>query len=371
MKGLSSNKILWHVTVWLSLFTVMSTAMSFRLGAEEALVRAGVFLMSQAIIFYITTRFLIPKLLIKRRYILFALGIILAIAFSGLMMHLGEVLFGFDPPFIDEMKHFRKHRSNGGNPHKIARQAKRAQSFLSLLHRGHIFGHIISSFATLFLSSIIQFTNARRIKEREDAELKNEMLEAESKFLKSQINPHFLFNTMNNIYSLAQVKSEQTPDAILRLSGILRYVLYDSEKKKVKLSQEIEYLKQYIDLSLLKDEDKSNVTVQIDELNSLDPEIAPLILIPFVENAFKHSNVEDKENGFIDIRLNVNDTGLFFEVKNSIGSSIQKDETGGVGLENVVRRLELLYPKTEGPQYMLDVDKGKDSYQVTLNLDLK
>lgn len=354
--------------VWLSLFAVMGTAMSYRLGAEEGMSRAGIFLMSQAVIFYLNTKFLIPKLLVQKKYVLFALGVVVSIAIAGFIMHLGEVLFGFDAPFIEDMKEFRGRKGHRGHG---ARHAKHVRSYLSMLRRGHILGHVIASFATLFLSSIIQFTNSRRIKEREDAALKNEMLEAESKFLKSQINPHFLFNTMNNLYSLAQVKSEQTPDAILRLSGILRYVLYDSEKKNVKLSQEVEYLKQYIDLSLLKDEDKSNVSVEIEELNDFDPEIAPLVLIPFVENAFKHSNVEDKENGFIKIKLLVKDSTLLFEVENSVSGNIQKDETGGVGLENVIRRLELLYPKTAGPQYKLNVNKQKDSYHVTLNLDLK
>lgn len=341
----------------------MATAMSFRAGAQEGMVRSGIFLVSQAIVFYSSLQFLFPKFLIKRKYFLYGLGTVLTIVLAGFVMHMADILFGYDPPFLREMKGLKAHKHMVGHGLKHARHREEVAAFF---HRGHIIGHSVASLATLFLSTAIGLSGLRQKKELEESELKRKMLEAESRFLKSQINPHFLFNTMNNIYALAQMKSEQTPEAIHRLSGLLRYVLYDSEKKTVALTQEVDYLKQYVELSLLKDEDKSNVILHLD-IRTTELEIAPLILIPFVENAFKHSNVEDKDNGLIRIHLATEGTRLSFEVENSIGSGEQKDATGGVGLENIKRRLELIYLD----KFLLEVDHNDDRYLVKLKLDLR
>ncbi len=225
--------------------------------------------------------------------------------------------------------------------------------------------YIFKIWVDIFLSTIITFSTIRRKREQAEAEAKIARHEAESKFLRSQINPHFMFNNLNNIYTLAQLKSDKTPDAILRLSDLLRYVLYDSERKIVNLSQELDYLSQFIDLSLLKDEDRTNVKVDLKPCQS-DLQIAPLILIPFVENAFKHSNVEDKQDGFIHISSSCHETRITLVIENSVSKEEQKNHISGVGLENVKRRLDLIYPN----KHVLNVIKSEDKYHVSLEIEL-
>ena len=193
--------------------------------------------------------------------------------------------------------------------------------------------------------------------------LENEKLVSELAFLKSQINPHFLFNSLNNIYSLAYQKSEKTPEAILKLSEIMRYMLYESNENKVPLLEEIRYLKNYIELQKLRFKDKAYINFEVDE-DIQDQKITPLILISFVENAFKHGVATDKENP-ITIVLNVSTNKLFFQVLNRKNTQ-NKDETGGIGLQNVKRRLDLLYKG----QYRLHIQDDKDIYSCELYLNL-
>lgn len=214
-------------------------------------------------------------------------------------------------------------------------------------------------FTALIGSALFEVARFANRKEQEAAEFRSEKLEAELKFLKSQINPHFLFNALNNIYTLTLIKSDQAPDNLLKLSGMLRYMLYDCKADRVPLQKEIEYLRHFIDLHLLKDSRGLNVDVQLDESRpSLS--IAPMLFIPFVENAFKHSKVEDREKGWIQIRLSTAEDHILFEVKNSQPEQqFTKDEAGGIGLINVRRQLELLYPDrhelsiTPGPEFFL------------------
>ncbi len=177
------------------------------------------------------------------------------------------------------------------------------------------------------------------IKEQESALLKSEHLNW-LKFLKSQINPHFLFNTLNNIYTLSMLKSDQTPDMILKLSNMLRYILYEcSDKDKVPIAKEVAYIRNYIDLQLLKDSEIKNI--HFEEGIKDNVAIAPMLLIPFIENSFKHSRIEDTEKGWINIKLSCNRKEIFFSCENSLPAvEYKKDKTGGIGIENARRRLE-------------------------------
>ncbi|NQV75960.1 MAG: histidine kinase, partial [Bacteroidetes bacterium] len=179
----------------------------------------------------------------------------------------------------------------------------------------------------------------------------------------SQINPHFLFNSLNNIYSLAYQKADKTPEAILKLSEIMRYMLYESNEDKVALSDEIRYLENYIELQKLRFKDKTHIKFEINGDTDIQ-KITPLVLISFVENAFKHGIATDRENP-ISIILNVFANKLFFQVINR-KSNQNKDETGGIGLQNVRRRLDLVYKG----QYRLHIEDGNDIYNCELYLNL-
>ncbi len=220
---------------------------------------------------------------------------------------------------------------------------------------------ILLTLAMIFLSTSIRSSQLMLNQEKEAAELKSANLDTELKFLRSQINPHFLFNALNNIYSLALSNSHQTADYLVKLSDMLRYNIYESAATRVRLSKEVDYIKNFISLQKLKDEDLNNVEVDLRNLDG-DLLIEPMLLIPFVENIFKNSKIED-EKGWIKLSLTTGAKSLNFQISNSKPShNHQKDKVGGVGLENVRRRLNLLYPD----RHLLDITEDQDSFNVKL-----
>jgi two-component system LytT family sensor kinase len=179
-------------------------------------------------------------------------------------------------------------------------------------------------------------------------ELQNKILNAqlqlkeqELHYLKRQIHPHFLFNTLNTIYGFALKQSKHTPDIILKLSNLLDYILYQVSKPKVSLKEEVLHIKEYIELEKIRFQDTLKVKFKTSEIDE-EIQIAPMLLIPFVENAFKHGNMID---GFlqIEIQIEVKDNQLEFIIQNTIHNNEVKVEKGGIGLENIRKRLELNY----------------------------
>jgi len=181
--------------------------------------------------------------------------------------------------------------------------------------------------------------------QKQKAELITQNQASELALLRSQVNPHFLFNTLNNIYSLVYKKAEEAPEAVMKLSSIMRYMLYDATTDKVLLEKEIEYLQSFIELQKLRLRHKDYIELLI-EGNADGRYIAPMLLIPFVENAFKHGDKSGTRPG-IWIRLTIESNRIVFEVKNRIRkiNNASIDKIGGIGLNNIRRRLELLYPQ--------------------------
>ena len=174
-------------------------------------------------------------------------------------------------------------------------------------------------------------------------ERKQKEVEAELAWLKNQINPHFLFNTLNNISSLAQIDGDETQEAIMQLSDLLRYAMYETNKPKVRLDGEIEFMRNYIDLMKLRCNEMTTVNCQLSIVN-YQLEIAPLLFISLIENAFKHG-MNSNEPATIDIRLEQQDDTLVFICDNTNNPKPTKDRSGsGIGLDNTRRRLDLLYP---------------------------
>jgi len=202
--------------------------------------------------------------------------------------------------------------------------------------------------------------------EKMHSELAAVQLDTEVKFLKSQVNPHFLFNTLNNLFSMAQGKgNEELADGISRLSGMMRYMIYESNEEKVPLKQEIEYLENCILLNKLRYADDEVLVIFDYPVETAGVSIAPMLFIPFVENAFKHG-VSIGQSSRIDISISVNAQQLIFSCRNTSYSIKKMDEKSGIGLENVKRRLDLVYPG----KYSLDI-KSDDKYTVELKLDLQ
>ena len=202
--------------------------------------------------------------------------------------------------------------------------------------------------------------------EAKKKQIENERLIAELNFLKAQINPHFLFNTLNNLYYLAYSKSENTTEVIAKLSQMMRYMIYDSNHPKVLLSKEIEYMQSYISLERMRLNDQ--IPIEFEVKGSIENVwITPLIFITFLENAFKHGVSNNNPNARIHLSIEMKEKECVYIVKNSKPSV--KNETGeksGIGLQNVQRRLELSYPG----KHKLVIDDTPDAYAVQLNLTL-
>jgi len=196
-----------------------------------------------------------------------------------------------------------------------------------------------------------------------EAELQKEKTQAELKYLKGQINPHFLFNTLNNIYSLARKSSDQTSDAVLKLSKLMRFMLYEASHDSILLTEELKLIQDYIALEKLRYGDRLTITYE-EKLDNPQQTIAPLILIHFVENAFKHGASESRFDSFISINISLANQVLNATVINSKADAPPKSENQ-IGIENIRRQLELVYPK-----HTLLLQDGKDRFTVSLTIPL-
>lgn len=207
---------------------------------------------------------------------------------------------------------------------------------------------------------VYYFIQRANASEKEKQSILLEKQQAELAFLRSQINPHFLFNSLNNIYALVYHKNERSLAAIQKLSDLLRYILY-AKDEQVPVQKELEYIRNYIDLELVRYDKPGMIDVHT-EINS-NLTVAPLLLLPFVENAFKHGNLHAPQPLFI--HCSTTDRTLNFSVKN-VKTTKQKDAAGGVGLNNIRRRLELLYPN----RHSLKIDDGSQDFTINLQIAL-
>lgn len=225
-----------------------------------------------------------------------------------------------------------------------------------------------SSFLFVIISTIYRLVLDNRRKEKMQKEKQALQQATELKFLRTQINPHFLFNVLNNMVSLARQRSDQLEPSLIKLSGMMRYMLYESDESQVPVSKEVEYLQHYIALQQLRFDDQLRIETYID-IHSQDRErtIAPMLLISFVENAFKHGTGLNTDP-FIRITLKVQNNEMKFDVVNSYEEdpALSKDKESGIGLQNVQTRLQLLYPH----RHQLSFKKEAGLFHVSLSLQL-
>ncbi len=226
----------------------------------------------------------------------------------------------------------------------------------------------MSAFLITAFVGLLKFVEDYFELEARRKDLENQQLMSELRFLKAQINPHFLFNTLNNLYYLAYNQSPRTPEVIAKLSGMMRYMLYDSNHAKVPLTKEIEYIENYLDLERLRLNDEVPITFEV-EGDVANAAITPLILITFLENAFKHGVSNTAEGSWITVSLSVRDGYCYYRVANSMIQDSGKAvlEKSGIGLRNVRRRLDLSYPG----QYELEFRDDAERYVVDLALKLE
>jgi LytS/YehU family sensor histidine kinase len=209
----------------------------------------------------------------------------------------------------------------------------------------------------------------KKMNELKDKALSNEKVKitAELNALKAQINPHLLFNTLNNIYSLSLEKSEMVPGMILKLSDLMSYVLYECKKSEVSLASEIEFIRNYIELEKMRFEDTIDISFTV-KIKNPELRISPLLFIPFIENVFKHNSSSKGQRRMIIIELEERTNKLLFVSKNSVNLTLkQKDNLySGIGIQNVTKRLQYLYAEN----YILDISCSDSIYQVKLEINI-
>jgi hypothetical protein len=289
---------------------------------------------------YINHYLLVPKLYLHRKFILYAMSVTAAamvvIWFPNVLHPLDlDVRRSFLPQGVE--LHRGTHSPGGG--------------FFKLSYN-------------IILFVICTFVSITILQQRQLLEVQKEKLSAELSFLKAQINPHFLFNTLNSIYSLAIRKSDDTPKAIIDLSELMRYILKDSNANAVPIQKELDYIGRYVALQ----KQRLGNTVQIAysaPTGTISDEIAPLILMSFVENAFKHG-VNPNQDSAITISIFLEDKHLGMLVVNNKVTSINQEETMGIGLKNATSRLQHLYPG----KHKLTIDDNRKTFSVNLQIDL-
>jgi two-component system, LytTR family, sensor histidine kinase AlgZ len=227
--------------------------------------------------------------------------------------------------------------------------------------------HIWSSLVIVLFVGMLKFAEDWFELEAKKREIENEKLISELRFLKAQINPHFLFNTLNNLYYLAFTNSPNTTEVIDKLSQMMRYMMYDTNNPRVLLSKEIDYMKNYISLERLRL--SSEIPIKFDVMGKTDTVfIAPLIFITFLENAFKHGVSNSAADAWVNVSIQLDGKACIYTVENSKMSETGKTvtEKSGIGLQNVKRRLDLSYPDN----YELNVEETENRYAVELKLNL-
>lgn len=343
------NKKTWfQISFWVILWFLAAQIFGrHNQGFIKLMIRTIPILISVAIIVWINLEILIPRLYFEKGILVYILaGTSLIILLSGLI----DFIFSH---YVAELFQERGIDNNRPPLRSVLRGARR-------------YAMAFPFFTTFLGSAFYEIGLLINKKEKEVAAIKGEKLETEVKFLKSQLNPHFLFNALNNIYSLSVLKSERAPTYIHKLSEMLRYVLYDCTANKVSLKQEVEYLQNFVDMMQLKDEGTMNIEFKLGKYNE-SAQVAPLLFIPLVENAFKHGGLEDLENGWLKISLDTIADIVQFEVINSIPIEKQaKDAQAGIGLENVKKQLNLLYPK----KHELTIVESETKHAVSLKLNI-
>ena len=334
-RKLIKNRVLQHILFWSLSFLVLLNILKVSSEVKQIdLIYTALFHIPVVLIVYLNLKVLFPRFLEKGKYVIYGLFVLILIAFgAGFYI----VLFG---------------------------------NWIDYIFRGYYFIAYYSFWdISLYFVVYISLTSLLRLARGwfRLQEMENEKTEFELKALRSQINPHFLFNSLNSIYSLARKKSELVPEKVVQLSDLMRHVIYESDADAIPLKKEIDMIRNYIELQNLRTPDSEKIELEI--LGDLkEQKIAPLLFLPFVENSFKHGLKGGGNRVFVRINIQVQQDSILFEIENSKGknSEVQDGKYSGIGIENVRKRLDLIYPEKYS---LIIVDKEK-TFKVTLNLKL-
>jgi two-component system, LytTR family, sensor kinase len=315
------------------------------------------------IIFYVNYLFLVPRFFFGKKKYRYYISVLILIACFYFVSDISNKLVFNYASGSSQSENFD--RQSGEPDRRLPPGGGATLAGPGPPFRGmHLYNFGFTSVFLIFFSLGLKVLERQSQIEELQKETEKERLNSELAFLKNQISPHFFFNTLNNIYSLIGINAEDSQTAVLKLSKLMRYLLYESEQGDTKLSQEIDFMNNYIDLMKLRVNDKVRVSISFPEKYA-DKNIPPLLFIPFIENAFKHG-ISYRENSYIDINMIVAAGTISFRCVNSLKKSKEEDPNGhsGIGLENAGKRLSLLFPG----QHELKIDKSENTFEVFLTI---
>lgn len=230
-----------------------------------------------------------------------------------------------------------------------------------------IFKMVVLLLGTFTITTVSYLLSQAKEANKKTDELRNEKLDMELRYLKAQINPHFLFNALNNIYSLVYTNDDNAAESILKLSEMLRYVTDECQADKISISKEVKYIENFIDFQLMRMEKHPNIRF-VKNIRNPEFKLPPMILQPLIENTFKHSRLENNTEGYINITIRQSDKELVFIAENSQSNCVynKQSERGGIGIANVRKRLDLAYKG----KYTFDIENNSQFYKVELHVNL-
>ncbi len=339
--------VLWHVLFWIvfmSIFTFIEGG--YQSNFDDAFYLEASYLPLRLALVYFNYFFLAPRFLFNNKVEKYTAYTLLTIIIASFLQRLAAFYIAIDLIFP------------GWDPGEFWQMYRVVQAAMIL---------------TLPMIFLMGFTVVLRWfdSERKMQLLTQEKTATELKYLKSQINPHFFFNTLNNLYGLAQEKSDKTADVVLKLSHLMSYMLYEANSDIIRLDDEVEHIKNYIALEEQRYEDRFSCNLSI-RGNIQSVRIPPMLILPFIENSFKHGINKESEGAWITIDLSVENAVLQLKVENSINkihnhNVLTEATNGGLGIKNVQRRLELLYPNG----FVFSYQEEKDKYVINLELELE
>ena len=335
-----SEAKLHHLLFWLAYFVFWTLLFGNQLPLNVSMTNAFITISIHGVASYFNIYILFNNLLKQKQYFSYITAVVLTILLASLIWML--TIYAVNNNYFGSLK----------NPWD--------QKFFPPM--------ILSVSYTMAITMSLKMVKQWYERERVTQHLERINMETELKYLKSQINPHFLFNSLNSLYALTLAKSDKAPELVLKLSEILRYVLYEGGEKWVSLDKEISYLKSYLDLEQIRNGDRLTIDFEI-EGDTKGLNVAPMVFLTFLENSFKHGIRRKTADGYVRIRMKVDASDLHFSIKNSKPehkNGRKLDEVGGIGLENIRKRLNLLYPNN----HRLEITDEPSEYTVDLQLSM-
>lgn len=338
------QRVMWHTLFWIGYIATYTIIYgSYADTYKDELFWTVAYLPMKMAATYFVLYYVLPKHFLRKQYVLTAAWFILAVLFAAYLQRVIDVIL------IHDLYH---QNDDAGAIHAFPKILKIA----------------LGVYPVVAFAAFVKLAKYWYEKEKQAQQLKQQKLEAELNFLKGQIHPHFLFNTLNNLYALTLKKSDASPEVVLKLSELLSFMLYECNSRSVSLDKELKLVENYIDLERIRYDDRLKLKYE-KEGDISSNTIPPMLLLPFVENAFKHGTSGSLEEVKVEISVKVDQSTLYFEVKNTKPDAPADEEfeyQKGIGLKNVSRRLELLY----NGYYSMKKEESETSYTISLTIQL-